>query len=700
MSQFDIHQFIESMEEHLGDQDGPARPFWKAFSFSVDAHQNQKRKSGEAYISHPCLVVKIIVEEFGVTDPETLAAAILHDTVEDVEKVTNEVIGALFGPNVEAIVDGCTKVTDFSGDRKTFHQKVHRKLFAGAASRIEVMLIKLADRLHNMRTLDSMPRHKRQKIAEETLTIYAPMAKIMGLFELKRELYDLALRYKFPRQSHKIEAKIQKIADSQQIEDIGTRLRQILEESWITADIYFVAKGLSAYFDPKKHVLSKETETPMEIILSVADTQTCYSTLGIVNQIFPPIPRTIRDFIANPKPSGYQSLHARANIKGNTYLFKFRTDQMYEVGRVGIVKMWLEQKKVPTAFEEEIKEIFNILGEDDISYADTIAASGHKEIYTFTPKGERVCLPLNSTVLDFAFKVHTEVGRRCFAAVVGSRKRGPEYVLHDGDRVKVLTRSHPVEFEPEMQQICQSAKARSNLAKTFRRRRHLLAQDIGLKVLLQEMKRYGLPRELLEKDEMVKVLEAFEAKDLNTLYQYIGTGVLPLREIIVAIKEILYTDHATLEPPTGALNQVFLESLDPACIKLSRCCSPIPTEKGLFGLLNNRGLSVHRKECKTLKSLALQREDVVALRWNLKQTLVTKPQTLLILNAASRNRVMMMLGVAPLRMKIQEVIYLSSLPDGKSAWEVNFTVDTLQDLKDTLNHFDKTGIEYEIVIEQ
>lgn len=701
MNKFDIQTFIDSMEEILGDQNGPASTFWKAFSFSVDAHQNQTRRSGEAYISHPCQVAQIIAGELGVTDPETLAAAMLHDTVEDVEEVTLEVIGEHFGPNVEAIVDGCTKITDYTGDKKTFHQMVHRKLFSGAASRVEVMIIKLADRLHNMRTLDSMPRHKRQKIAEETLTVYAPLAKIMGLFELKRELYDLALRYKFPRQSHKIDTKIQNISNSQQIEEIGAKLRKELEESWISADIYFIAKGLSAYFDHKKQLLSKETETPMEIIISVPDIHTCYSTLGIVNQLFPPIPRTIRDFIANPKPTGYQSLHARANIKGNTYLFKFRTDQMYEVGRLGIIKMWVNEKKVPSAFEEEITEIFDILGGDEeISYTDTIAASGHKEIYTYTPVGDRVCLPQNSTVLDFAFKVHTEVGRRCFAARVGNHKRGPDYTLKDGDRVKILTRSHPVEFEPEMQHLCKSAKARSNLAKAFRRRRHLLAQDIGLKILQQEMKRYGLPRELLENEKMSVILEKFEAKKQTSLYRFIGTGILPLREVIVAIKDTLYADHTTLEPPTGTLNQVFLETLDPACIKLSRCCSPVPTEKGLFGLLSTRGLSVHKKECDTLVSLSLQREDVVDLRWNLKKTVVSKQQTILILKAASRNRLMMMLGVAPLTMKIQEVILLSSLPDGGSAWEINFTVDTLQDLKDALNHFDKTGLEYEIVIEQ
>ena len=189
---FDITAYCEQMEKILGGQDGEARLFWEAFSFAVDAHQDQWRKSGEAYVSHPCEVSKILVEELGVKDPVTLAASVLHDTVEDVKEVTCEVIGEMFGQEVAAIVDGVTKIDDFEGDRQLFVKQVHRKIFSGAASRIEVMMIKLADRLHNLRTLASMPKRKQQKIADETIDIYAPMAGVIGLYEVKRELYNLA----------------------------------------------------------------------------------------------------------------------------------------------------------------------------------------------------------------------------------------------------------------------------------------------------------------------------------------------------------------------------------------------------------------------------------------------------------------------------------------------------------------------------
>lgn len=699
-AKFDIAEYIKVMEGYLGGQDGPAKSFWKALSFAVDAHQGQMRKSGEIYVSHPCRVARIIVEEFGMDDPDTLAAAILHDTVEDVEEVTMEKVGALFGRNVALIVDGCTKVTDFSGDRQSFYRLVHRKLFSGAASRFEVILVKLADRLHNMRTLDSMPRHKKQKIAEETINIYAPLAHVIGFFGLKRELYNLAIKYKYPRQSQKLEAKIKKIAKRVEEFAIREKIRKILDESWITAEVYVVVKGLSAYFDPEARVLMKEVETPVEIIISVEDVQTCYRTMGIVNQSFPPIPRTIRDFIANPKPTSYQSLHARANVKGQTYLFKFRTSEMYEAGRIGIVNMWRQHRRDHSAFEQDIQELFNALGgSEGISCAEVITASGKKEIYTFTPKGERICLPSHSLALDFAFKVHSEVGLRCVSAVVGSERVGPDHVLRDGDRVRIITDQEPVEFEPAMQQLCQTPKARTMLAKTFRHRRQRLARTIGGSLLRQELKRYGLPVELQDTAGMARVLSHFDLSTFEELCQRLGMGQLRLQEVVVVVISLAFEGRTILEPPTGALNHIFLDNLDPASIKMSRCCAPLPTDKGLCGLLSERGLSIHHNDCRRFKSLALQREDVVEVRWQLKKTRVYKEQTLFIPVDINRSRMLMILGVAPAEMVIHNISALAVKRDSCSVWEIQFSVDNLQQLKNVLNHFSKNRLSYEIFLD-
>ncbi len=697
---FDIASYCKRMEEYIGGQDGKTALFWKALSFSVDAHQFQKRKSGEAYVSHPCEVAKILVEEIGVTEPATLAAAMLHDTVEDVPEVTTEVIIDIFGKHVAAIVDGCTKIEDFSGDRQTFYKLVHRKIFSGAASRVDIMLIKLADRLHNMRTMASMPKHKRQKIADETLTVYAPMAGVMGLFGLKRELYELALIHKFPRQSNKVKSFIRKLERAEEVLSIVDTLKTTFEESWISADIRIKAKGLWAYYDQGLKVLSKQIENPLEIIIVLDDLQTCYRALGIINQHFPPIPRTIRDFIANPKPTGYQSLHARANIKGQNYLFKLRTLKMVHAAKKGIIREWLSHGTVPTGFERNIREMLGILGTDgDLSYRDMIAASGKKEIYTYTPKGEGICLPSQSIVLDFAFRVHTEVGHRCSHAFIGSQRASYDQVLKDGDRIEIITQGQPIKFEPNVLQLCQTPKARSEIARMFRLKRSALAREIGKSLIKQELKRYGIPFSVLEKEEAVDILEYFGKEDLNELFQNIGQGNLRLKELVYEIKNGLYADKQTLLPPTGALNSIDLDIIDPDCIKFSQCCHPLPTEKNLLGLLSERGLSLHTKTCKKLDKLRIQREDVVTVRWQMKKTPINKPQTLLILGKVPRNRLFMLLSVAPVEMKIRDVITLSTRMD-ITAWEVNFTVDNLQGLKNILQHFTKTKIEYEFILEQ
>ncbi|MFU8819903.1 MAG: TGS domain-containing protein, partial [Desulfurivibrio sp.] len=557
--------------------------------------------------------------------------------------------------------EACTKIASFSGDRQNFYKLVHRKLFSGAAARLEVMLIKIADRLHNLRTLDSMPRHKRQKIADETLDIYAPLAKVMGLYAIKRELYDLALSYKFPRQSQKVSSHIGKLAASEVIAGIKLRLEEKCRESWVTADIRIRPKGLWAYFDPEHKVLLKSISHPMELEIITNDIQSCYRVLGLVDQNYPPIPRTIRDFIANPKSTGYQSLHVRANIKGQHILFKIRTSEMQNSSRTGLLRGWTSRGKGDAAaLTREVREMFDLMGSDDAtSYREMIAVSGRKEIYTYTPKGALMALPKQSIVLDFAFKIHTDIGKRCVSAMIGQERVGPEYVLRDGQQVSIITQKEPVRFEPVIQMLCQTPKARAELAKMFRVRRLSLALEVGRSIIHQELKRYGVPLDILESAGMADIQTYFQADSLIELFQAVGEGRLRLRELIFEMIQGLCADRPTLQPPTGSLNRIYLSTLDPACVKFSRCCNPVPTEKGLYALLSERGLSIHRKECQTMAGLGVQREDVVEVRWNLKATRVRKPQTLLIMAAPSRNRVLMMLSVAPEEMQITDIELLS-----------------------------------------
>ena len=697
--EFDIVGYKEMMANFLGDPDGKAKVFFEALDFAVQAHAGQWRKTGDSYILHPCKVARILAEEMEVRDPEILAAALLHDTVEDVKEVNIEIIGERFGSNVEAIVDGCTKISHFFGDKQTFYKMVHRKIFSGAAAKLEVMLVKLADRLHNLRTLDAMPRDRRQKVSDETLDIYAPLARVMGLFDLKRELYQLALKNKFPKQSNKVLAHIRNIENSPTVQGIVSTLNEELRKAWINGEIIVRAKGLGGYFDPVNKVLNKTIEHPVEIVTLVDNMESCYRVLGLVNRYFPPIPRTIRDFIANPKPTGYQGLHARANVKGDNFLFKIKTPEMARNAHKGIIKAWSRKEKVPGHFEQALREMFDFLGEDQgLSPREMIAASGKKEIYTFTPKGDPIFLPLHSTVLDFAYQVHTEVGRRCAAAQVGNNRVEPDYILKDGDQVNIILQKEPVLFEPRLQELCKTPRARSGLSKGFKVRRQELAVGIGRVILEQECQRYGLLlKDLLKYED--EILEQLSMESIEQLFLNVGEARVSFRELRQKIVGYLPEDLEIKKPAGRGLNEISLISLDPAVIKFSACCKPNPTEKDLIGILDERGISVHQKKCETFQALKVRREDVVGLQWILKKTVITKPQHLFV-EEATRNRILMMLAVAPDKMKVADILVLSRIDAKKPAWEINFEVDNLYGLKSILAHFNKSRLPYEFVIEQ
>ncbi|WP_457574874.1 RelA/SpoT family protein [Desulfolithobacter sp.] len=696
---FDIEKYRQEMASFIGT--GPETSvFWEALDFACQAHENQWRRSGDPYIMHPCHVAKILAEELDIRSAEILAAALLHDTMEDVEYVTAELLRRKFGANVEAIVEGCTKVTHYTGDKQTFKKLVHRKIFSGAAAKPEVMVVKLADRLHNLRTLSSMPRHKRQKIADETLDIYAPLATILGLFAIKRELYNLALAYKFPRQGNRLQLHINKLRSDPKALTIRDQVQKALDSEGINATVTLRTKGLWGYYDIRHRILIKEIESPQEFLIVAASRGECYQALGTLNSIYPPIPRTIRDFIANPKPSGYQGLHARANIEGRKFLFKIRTEEMARRAQRGLVRDWTTGGKERSRFVREIQEMFDILGsEDSVSYRDMIAASGRKEIYTYTPQGDLICLPVNSIVLDFAFRVHTAIGHSCLAALIGNRRVEPDTVLKDGDVVKIIRQDTPVRFDPDIQKLCQTPRARSELAKAFRQRRQAVSREIGRSVLEQEMRRYGLPLEVTQKKGMADILAYFRIDSMEDLYLQVGEGRVRLRELIYEMRHGLYAGRETLQLPTGVFNRIELSTVDPVVVKSSACCKPSPLDKGLIGLLSERGLSLHRKDCHRLQKLKFQREDAVEVRWKLRETRVTKPQKVIIM-AATRHRLFMLLSVAPEVMKIDDIVALGGTPGGEQVWEVNFRVADLYSLKKIIKHFRRSSLPYDFGLEQ
>jgi len=691
---FDLELYRNQMQILIGDKPG-VETFWEALDFSVDAHDDQWRRSGDAYILHPCAVAKILAEEMDITHPEILAAALLHDTVEDVEEVTAELVGQKFGSYVQAIVEGCTKVTHVSGDKQKDSRNTHRKIFTGAALRPEVMLVKLADRLHNLRTLRAMPKAKRQRIADETIDIYAPLATVFGLFNLKREMYNLALLYKYPKQGARINNHIRQLQQSSIGRTIVDNVQKNAEMNNFSCRVTVRTKKLWAYYDVANRILVQRIDTPLEILIVVDDVQSCYRALGIANQTFVPIPRTIRDFIANPKPTGYQGLHARAIIEGQKFLFKIRTDEMERKAQRGLFRNWSSKAGKQVTFIREIQEMFDVISsEDSLSYRDVIAASGIKEIYTYTPQGDLVCLPVNSTVLDFAFRVHTEIGQTCLGAMIRNKRFGPSHVLKDGDMVRIVRADQPIRFEQHMLSLCKTPRARGELAKNFNARCKKVSRDVGISMLRQEMLRYGIPFDVMESNDVPEFLAHESLPSLDELYVRIGEGRLHLKEVMEDIKNILFGGISPLVTPTGAFNKIELTTLDPVSVKLSSCCKPNPTAKDNCALLTPKGLSVHHKNCERFRQLKFQREDAVDITWNTRKTYVRKKQIIHVLRATRKN-IMQIIGAAPPELEMQSLEILSSYSSLYPAWELTFKVVNLYALQKVLKHFDKSDLLYE-----
>jgi GTP diphosphokinase / guanosine-3',5'-bis(diphosphate) 3'-diphosphatase len=330
---FDLDHYRSRMARYIDESNEENRIVFRALEFAHKLHKGQHRKSGAPYISHPCAVAELLARELRFKDPLLLAAALLHDVVEDVREVTLEDIERLFGETVAELVDGCTKLTRHHLDRATLKDLTHSKIFLSASRRLGVLLIKLADRLHNLRTLHHLAKAKRQRIAQETIEVYAPIAAKFNIYPLKRELYHLALSYLYPRKSKKILQFINALRHSPEYQEIVRALQEAFAKASCPITLRPRAKGLGNYYDPLKRTLeiaNSENNIDFAVILQTEDLVTCYTALGIVNTTFAPIPRSLRDFIANPKNTGYRSLHVRIHSGDQNYLIKVRTPSMDE----------------------------------------------------------------------------------------------------------------------------------------------------------------------------------------------------------------------------------------------------------------------------------------------------------------------------------------------------------------------------------
>lgn len=593
-----------------------------ALTYAEQLHSGQFRKSKEPYMIHPMAVIKILATGLGVKDPKILAAALLHDVVEDVEEVGLTDIAGRFGKTVGELVDGCTKISVKRLDKATLKNLTHSKILTSASQRLGVLLIKLADRLHNINTLEHLEHAKRQRIAQETIDIYVPLAARLNLFDLKRSLHQKALPYLYKKKSKQLKRKISRLVESSVVAEIQSTIEQTLSELQFPFRVNPRVKGLGAYYSTLQKTLdvsNVENEVDFCIVLATDNYLECYTVIGMINNLFNLIPGSMRDFITNPKPNGYQSLHARVAAKGKSFLVKIRTGRMETDARHGLLNRLDITRPGGNRYAREIGDLLRLYGEY------TGSAGGRKElirreqsddIVVLSPNGEAIFLPKGSIALDFAYKIHTELGNCCGGALINNQPTSITQELRDGDRVEIV-KSAGLDAGAELENLCKSTKARNEVNRLLNDKRQAYAAEIGKAILYQETMAAGLDPTLLERETMPAFLEFKRLDTPEDLHRLIGQDRLSPFEVMYYAEDTAATrqgnpgrDAASRQPT------LVVDSPIAGVHKFSQCCQPFPGQTGCVAVLSERGVSFHREACDDLQTRhRLKKDHIYRVRW-------------------------------------------------------------------------------------
>lgn len=609
----DYRQFVAN---YIDENDPANGIVFEALDFAAELHAGQRRKSNEPYIIHPLAVAQILAQDLNVKDPYLIAAALLHDVVEDVARVTLADIEQRFGNLVAELVDGCTKMKRQRLDRTTLSDLTHSKIFLSSSRQIGVLIIKLADRLHNIKTLRWLPRAKQRRIAQETVEVYAPLAGKLNLYPLKRELYQLALPYLYPKKSKKIVHATHHLLDSPEVFEIQQKLRDVFSSFISAVNIRPRVKSLGAYYSPVKRTLDLnniENRVDFTIILDTDDILSCYTALGMVTNLFTLVPRSIRDLIATPRSNGYQSLHIRINLSGQEFLVKIRTQPMDAAARAGILHQWSFNRPRSHRYWKEISELFRSLGEYSGSAPqrkDLIRLSGTEETFVYTPTGDIHYLPAASIVLDFAYKIHSNLGDLCRGAEINGQWAPITRMLKDGDTVKVFTADTPFDADSDLERLCKTPKARNAVNKNLNRRRRSHAEKIGKNILLQELKRAGLSESVLDGETIRLFMDFKSIKDRSQMFIRIGQDMISPLEVTYYFESGgIAPGHPRQHVPDpvplsqrSLRNRLLVGEMIHGIHKFSNCCRPYPGQIHLVAVLSERGVAFHHRDCQELST--------------------------------------------------------------------------------------------------
>ncbi len=603
----------------------------KAYNFGLEAHKNQQRYSGEPYFGH-CLSVALILAELKM-DKATIIAALLHDTVEDTD-ITLEDIKEEFGEQVSLLVDGVTKMSSIKFQNKEARQaETFRKMLLSMAKDIRVIIIKFADRLHNMRTLHHVPDKKRPRIAIETRDIYAPLAHRLGIARIKSELEDLALKHLENEVYRNLvqEIKITKAERESYIDEVTNPIKKELTEHNITADISGRPKSFFSIYNKmqKRNRPFEEIYDLLAIRIIVKKIEECYYILGLVHSLYMPVYDRFKDYIAMPKINGYQSLHTTVvGPKGRMIEIQIRTVAMHEMAEDGIAAHWKykEDQYGKTQFEDHLKWVKDLLERqmqerDPGDFMENLKIDLFQdEVFVFSPNGDLIKLPRNSTPIDFAYAIHTNIGNQCIAAKVNGKIVALRTPLKSGQQIEIIT-SQNQKPSQDWLSVVKTSKARHWIKKVLRDEQKAQTLQIGNEILVKYLKKFKLTP---DSPKVVECLNGFGFQDMNSLRISIGRGEFVVEKI--GQKLFPVTEEKDRKPDNFFVKYlkrarsdsgIRVHGIDNMLLHFAKCCQPVPGDRIIGYLTKGKGITIHRTDCKNMIKLYEDKERVIEVDWDI-----------------------------------------------------------------------------------
>ena len=608
----------------------------KAYELASEAHSGQKRRSGEPYIIHPVAVAQILADM--CMDADSICAALLHDVVEDTE-YTEAQIRAKFGETIEQLVDGVTKLGQISvnASREEQQNENVRKMFLAMSKDIRVIIIKLADRVHNMRTLRFMPEEKRRYKARETLEIYAPIAHRLGIRAFKEELEDLAISFLDPVAYKEIANTLETQVESRQSflenikEQIGERVLKEVPNAHISGRI----KSVHGIYR-KTYMQGRTIDEIYDIYavrIIVDSVFECYYTLGIIHDMYNPLPGRFKDYISTPKPNMYQSLHTTVIGKdGIPFEVQIRTWEMHQTAEYGIAAHWKYKEGITgvTAMDDKLGWVKEVLSydndlKDSTEFLDLIRKdiSNTNEVYVFTPNGDVKILQAGANALDFAYTIHSQVGNKCVGIKVNNKIVPLETVLNTGDTVEVMTNPNAKGPSRDWLKIVKTPSAKAKIRQFFKRELKDEYIRTGKSMIERDAKHRGIAvSELLTSEGIQAVCDRYMFSNVDEMYAAVGYGSISLQQVMLKLiatnKGITVTN---LQQPTSPRTKqsgnkqsaVIVKGVEDLLVRFSRCCSPVPGDEIVGYISRGRGVCVHRADCPAIKNL--EQERLVRAEW-------------------------------------------------------------------------------------